>query len=378
MGADHSAFAHALGYPQQQYRAVESPGSRPIEAFFSAAAAVEAEAYKKMCTDASTRVTSFVPSQTLSRGAQTSSQSTTNGHINLLIAALGHTTHLLVPPGDLTNPESREQAGLSIALIYGLLVWNSLSMPRPTHCKHCAASAVPAASDASRSQPAQKVSLAGSKATRIDQPRTRATLDDFGNHIFACNASGPLAGNKWRHDTICRRFATISAECGLLGRYHDGPIFDHGIKQRPADFLQRAPNPARYPKGEAVDPTFGLASARSAADRESEKVQKFLPQLRLHPQLAFRAFGATSDGDIGPQAHSIMIDWSRSLAHRTTQLQIPAGDPRGEVSVAVARSYVRAVINQLVQWKLHEQRRHTHPKPTQSSRPWLNSNSTPS
>jgi hypothetical protein len=36
------------------------------------------------------------------------------------------------------------------------------------------------------------------------------------------------------------------------------------------------------------------------------------------------------------------------------------------------------VINQLVQWKLHEQRRHTHPKPTQSSRPWLNSNSTPS
>jgi hypothetical protein len=92
-----------------------------------------------------------------------------------------------------------------------------------------------------------------------------------------------LAGAKQRHDKTVRRLAELSKECGRKGRYHDGPIFRFGPKQRPADVLQNAPNAARYPGGQCLDFTSGLETVRSAADREKEKVRKFADQLSLHP-----------------------------------------------------------------------------------------------
>jgi hypothetical protein len=345
MGADALTFARQLGAPDDVIANRSDP--HPVDSFFCAASAAATAQHRTACLDAAHRVRDFPGTVNLARGAQLSMHSEANGHTNLLVHAVRSTASLLVPPGDLTPPEFRDHAGLILAMLYGLPVWSPLGMPRLTHCRHCLAAA-PAEHDASLPRPAQRPSAS------VLRPSTRAVLDEFGRHPQVCNQSGAMAGTKFKHDTIARRLATISDECGRDGRYHDGPIFTFGAKRKPADFLQTALNRARFPRGEAVDPTFGLALVRSANLRESDKVEKYAAQLQLHPQLAFRAFGVTDDGDIGPQAHSIMAEWSRALAKRMAILRLPPADPRGEVSVAVSRAFVSATINQLVQWKLHE------------------------
>ena len=117
--------------------------------------------------------------------------------------------------------------------------------------------------------------------------------------------------------------------------------------------LQRSSNPARFPSGQAVDVTIGVPSVASADKREADKQQKFASQLAVHPHLEFSALGITTDGDIGPQAHTLMCQWSAALARLCHSHAVPPGNPRGEVSTAVARAFVRPLVFQLVQWKLH-------------------------
>ena len=109
---------------------------------------------------------------------------------------------------------------------------------------------------------------------------------------------------------------------------------------------------ARFPEGECVDFTAGLVSVRSADAREADKWRKYAPQFSLRPDYAFRTFGATHEGDVGPQAHSLLADWCLALAGRLAALRHPSCDVRGEVFVSVARSFTRATINQCVQWLL--------------------------
>ena len=153
-----------------------------------------------------------------------------------------------------------------------------------------------------------------------------------------------------------RALARLSAACGSDGRYHDGPIFTFGPKQRPADLLQRSDNPSRFPFGQAIDVTIGVPDVGSSDTRESDKQQKFASQLSQHPHIEFTAFGITTDGNIGAQAHSLMCSWSRALARFCHTSALPPGNPRSEVLTTVARAFVRSLIFQMVQWKLHNRK----------------------
>jgi hypothetical protein len=175
-------------------------------------------------------------------------------------------------------------------------------------------------------------------------------LDDFGHHIVVCRKSGALAGNKAKHDQVVRRLADVSAVAGRRGRYHDGPIFTFGRKSRPADILQDHVNLSRFFNGECVDFTSGLVQVRTADQREADKWAKYKPQFALLTSYAFRTFGATHDGDVGPQAQSLLADWCVALANRLTALRHPPTDVSGEVVVSVSRSFTRATVNQFAQW----------------------------
>jgi hypothetical protein len=185
--------------------------------------------------------------------------------------------------------------------------------------------------------------------------RPTTTFDDFGAHILVCRKSGPLASIKTKHNTVVHDLAAVSNGCGLDGRYHDGPIFTFGPKCRPADLLQRHPYPNRFPEGECIDFTSGLTSVRSADQRETDKNLKYEAQLALHPHYGFRTFAVTDDGNIGTQANSLLVDWTRRLVSRMNALQHPPCDARGEVTIAVSRAFTRATISQFVHW-LHESR----------------------
>ena len=349
--ADWRSFAKLLGAPAHTLSTGTHNTGRPVEAHFAAEVRASADALRQRITDAAERVRAFEGSPRLSRGAQSSAISVANGHMNFWVAALGR-SNPLAPAGPLTDDGHRGYAGAHIALLFGLSVWSALDVaPRPEFCRHCGAAALPAST-------ITRASRSALPGTAHPPPVTitsyRHHLDDFGLHISVCSKSGALAGAKQRHDKTVRRLAELSKECGRKGRYHDGPIFRFGPKQRPADVLQNAPNAARYPGGQCLDFTSGLETVRSAADREKEKVRKFADQLSLHPEYDFRALATTHDGDVAPQTHGVILDWGNLLASRAAALHLPNADFRSEVSVAAARAMTRAILHQFVQWKLHE------------------------
>jgi hypothetical protein len=353
IGAAWCDFARVLGAPDSVLSApspTHADRTSSVLSFFAAAATTAESVLNKTRLAAADRVRLFSGSPRLAPGSCSSIHSVTNGHPNLWITALSHSSGLYIPPGDLTNPEQSAFAGLHVALLFGLPIWPSLGvLRRPAHCKHCLA-AVHASSSvltAARA-PSGNPCSADSSAT----VSSMSSLDDFGVHITTCRRSGPLACNKTKHDQIVRRLADVSAKVGRNGRYHDGPIFTFGRKSRPADFLQNHVNFNRYPEGECVDFTSGLSSVRLADGREADKWRKYAPQFAFRPEYAFRTFGATHEGDVGPQAQSLLADWCLSLASRLATLRHPPCDVRGEIFVSVARSFTRATINQFVQWLL--------------------------
>jgi len=364
-----ATLARALGTPPSVANAPQAT-TASVARHFNASAAATADAYRLRTLASAAALTPSAAinghGQRLGCGAVSSIHSTANRHPNLWIAALGSSSSSSVTAGSVAPDGMSDHASLIVAYIFGLPVWGALSMQsRPTHCRHCLAAA-PASS-------LEPVPLLVNNAPPLPQPdpdpphsaaaepagsqpkqqkfSTRQQLDDFGDHIAACNRSGILAGGKWRHDSIIRSLAVVSAEAGREGKYHDGPIFKFGPQQRPADLIQRASNAARYPSGEAIDGTFGLRCVSSADSRENEKCDKFADQLALNQHLAFRPFGATTDGDIGPQANSVIADWCRSLAAQNAALKLPPGDGRGEVLTGVARAFTRAMIFQALSWK---------------------------
>ena len=333
-----------------------APDAQPsaVIPYLRAEAEQAANAYKTVISRAAETLRSRRPTPLLDRGAVTSIHGVSNGHCNLLVSSLGNTFSHTVNPGRLTPDGLTQHCGLVIALIFGLPIWDALGLHMcPTQCKHCLAlaSAVPAFSPpASSPVPA----LPQHSRPPIDPEPARRTLDDHGRHISACISSGVLAGGKWRHDSVVRVLADVSAAVGCEGRYHDGPVFSFGPKQRPADLLQKPDNPNRFPAGEAIDATIGLSGTASAERREADKQRKFASQLALNPQLQFTPFAVTTDGDIGPSAHATMCRWSRALARYCSVNALPPGDPRGEVQTAIARALVRSLVFQIVQWKLHD------------------------
>lgn len=350
-------FARTLGVDA---RVVDAPGATPdsVGQALRRAAASAAAAYDTLTAAAAARVAQRTPTAALGRGAQACEHSEANRHPNLLVAALGRSTGHAVATGDLTPEGLRDYAGLAVAMIFGLPIWGALGMgSRPTHCRHCLAPATAAAASNLASAP-RALPAAAPHATRPQiTTSARKVLDDFGSHALVCNASGVLAGAKWRHDSFVRDLAHVSSSAGCKGRYHDGPCFTFGPKQRPCDLLQRPPHlEARYPSGEGVDATIGLREVSGANERETEKQQKFAAQLRRHPQLGFQPFGVTLDGDIGTHANAVIATWCRTLAAQAAARKLPPGDPRGEVITAVARAFVRSTIFQLVQWKLYDRK----------------------
>ena len=325
-----------------------------ISRFFSAEALKSAASYKKLTEGASEFLRHRSTTPLLGRGAITSLHGCANGHRNLLLASLGGTPSHVLAPGDLAPDGLRDHTGIIIALIFGLPVWGALGIMRPMQCKHCLAPAalpVPA-SETPASSPLDLRAPLPSRRAEL----SRRTVDDQGRHLHTCTASGPSAGCRWRHDTVVRALARLSAACGSDGRYHDGPIFTFGPKQRPADLLQRSDNPSRFPFGQAIDVTIGVPDVGSSDTRESDKQQKFASQLSQHPHIEFTAFGITTDGNIGAQAHSLMCSWSRALARFCHTSALPPGNPRSEVLTTVARAFVRSLIFQMVQWKLHNRK----------------------
>ena len=361
-------LALTLGTPESVVGA-HNATTASVARYLNAAAVAAATAYRTrtIASAAALTLASEVNGhgQRLGCGAVSSIHSTANRHPNLWIAALGSSSSGAVTAGSIAPDGMSDHASLIVAYIFGLPVWGALSMQSPpSHCRHCLA-AVPASipeparlytdiapprlppdRDAPRSAIAEPV-----RRQKQLKFSTRQQLDDFGDHIASCNRSGILAGGKWRHDSIIRSLAVVSSEVGREGKYHDGPIFTFGPQQRPADLLQRASNSARYPSGEAIDGTIGLRCVSSADCRETEKCEKFADQLSLNQHLAFRPFGITTDGDIGPRANSVIADWCRSLAAKNAALKIPPGDSKGEVLAGVARAFTRAMIFQAVSWK---------------------------
>jgi hypothetical protein len=345
MGADWRTFARSLGAPAEALGVSATTNS--VGALFAAEAARTLDAYCAATRAAADRIHTRPASAVLGRGAQSSPQSRAARHPNLWIHALGGSLCPLVPSGGGFSPDGlRDRAGLAVAFIFGLPIWDALRTPRPTSCAHCLA---PATADSPASS-LPSVSLPAEPSPRALAPHgARSVLDNHGHHIAVCDRSGVLAGCKYRHDAIARDQAVVSNASGMGGQYHDGPIFRFGRKQRPADFLQKHP---RYPRGEAVDITVGLAEVNCAAQREADKVKKFACQLSIHPELGFRPFGASTDGDIGPCANSLVVDWSRLLGRRRTDLRLPVASPHSVIVTAVARAFARAMIFQAVQWTL--------------------------
>jgi hypothetical protein len=373
-GADWRTFAKLLGAPDSAISPQNTSNSgHSVDAYFREAASQASEAYREACAAATERVRCFKPSarSNLSRGAQASIHAASNGFCNFWVAALGR-SGTLTPAGPLADVGCEQHAGLHLTLLFGLPVWRHLGATgessRPVHCKHCGAAALPAQNDArvprlSPAAPGAARPLSSPAAPDEDcEPSAaitgafRKTFDIFGLHAQVCPHSGILAGAKWKHDSIVRRLATLSAECGRGGRYHDRPIFTFGAQQRPADALQDARDRSRYPAGEAIDFTIGLEPIRTAAGREQDKNKKFESQLRWHQCLQFSPFGATHDGEVGESAHRLLLDWARALATRASALRLPLSDCRGEINTAAARAITRATIFQLVQWSLYERR----------------------
>ena len=361
--ADWRTFARLLGVPQHLLSrgcSQRHDSGRPVDAHFRSVLQDSTDTYRQRCTDAAARVASFSPTTRLSRGAQSSPNSVANGHANVLVAALGR-SGVLTPAGKLTEIGQSSYAGLHLCLLFGLPVWPALGVhtPRPETCKHCSASAVPASiARLPRSLCASLRSSTTGSPIGHGSLSSRNNLDDYGLHLQSCTRSGIIAGSKWKHDTIVRSLADLSAACGRGGRYHDRRLFVTGPKQRPADLLQDAKNPMRYPEGEAIDFTYGISTVHkgTAVEREAAKISKFNTQLRLHPYLLFSPFAVTHDGDVGPSAHRLMLDWSTALAMRMASLQLPSADCRGDIFTAACRAVTRATIAQLVQWKLYERR----------------------
>ena len=357
-GTNWRDFARALGADSVTLLRA-SCTSDHIGVAFSRVSAAAANSYKA-CTDAAaTRVASY-RSSTIGIGAQQCTHSKANAHPNLIASALRKSSQhsqLLQHRGGLAPEGMEKHAGLALALFFGLPVWGALDLPRPTHCRHCLAPAAEVPDSQSALTPRHNSSGAiRLRGAALKPPKIalRGILDDFGRHIHACSASGPLAGAQWRHNLFVRDIAAISAASGCEGRYHDTPIFDFGPKQRPADMLERAEQPSRHPEGLAIDVTIGAPEARSAPDREADKRIKFRDQLRMNTRLSFAPFGITVDGDVGPEAHARIARWARTLATRCAALHVPPGDPLTEVTSEVSRAFTRALISQLVHWKQYQ------------------------
>ena len=310
----------------------------PHQYVFKTLADHEAEAYRQRCANAARFVSSFAPSSPrLSRGAQSSAHSLSNAHMNVWVASLCR-SGVLAPAGSLTQTAHTKHAGIVRAFIFGLPVWTALDIlpPRPEHCKHCgAAAALPAKSSAHQSRSRGSISVPAPHdrpphgEAAVHAP-VKKSFDPHGLHLQMCPRSGIFAGPKFKHDSIARQLAVISAACGREGEYHDRKLFLNGSQQRPADLIQKARNHFRFPEGEAIDFTYGLEFLRhgSAAQRESAKLHDYEPQMRLHPHLQFSPFGVTHDGDVGPSAQRLIADWTAALATRASNLLFPILDCR--------------------------------------------------
>jgi len=263
------------------------------------------------------------------RGAYASPAAANNGFPNLLLAALRDSAW------PLAGPLSMDGAGapVIVARIFGLPVWPALGIPPPSQCKRCQAPASPC--------PCEAVGITE------DQPAWQcrglvATLDPHGDHFTVCRKAGPAAGAKWRHDNFARDMASISSEVGCDGRYHDGPVFTHGRRRRPADIMEAG--------HVCIDFTFGARQVKPAGPREAAKVDKYADQMRLHPRLRFQAFAVDLDGEIGPGAAAVLGKWSRALATVRRRAGLPTGDPTADVAVAVGRAFARGHVAQAMAW----------------------------
>ena len=260
-----------------------------------------------------------------------SAPSTATPRPNLLISALAPGA------GPLAGPIAASAAGVKfiIARILGLPVWRALSLPAPSSCPRCNAAVEPHLTSGDRERDSHPT------------PVNTRCLDAYGEHILSCQRAGLRAGFKRRHDDFARALADLSLYCDRAGRYHDGPCFQFGSRQRPADFLQKYPGTGQ---DEAVDVTIGSRLVGSVDDREIQKIRKYALQLRLHPDLKFSPFAVDLSGDIGNSALSMVASWSRSLVSRWSADRLPAGNAYGEVLVAVSRALTRTLALQATAW----------------------------
>jgi hypothetical protein len=266
-------------------------------------------------------------SSRLAVGARASADAHDAGYPNLRVQALRPSRW--VRCGALS---SNGRGGvIALAQLFGVPMWQALGVAPPSQCRRCQAPAV------------KLMGGSGTLELLQQQPQggVRASLDDEGEHVAACQKGGPLAGAKKRHDDVARALAHISAECGRDGRYHDGPVFSFGQKSRPADWIEG---------NMCHDLNQGARRVMTVANREKGKVAKYAEQMRLHPHLMFRPFAVDNGGEVGPQAAQTMGEWARSLAAARKTAGFPTGNPSADVCVAVGRAFVRAAVAQVYAW----------------------------
>ncbi|MFN9907613.1 MAG: hypothetical protein ACK56F_16065 [bacterium] len=167
--------------------------------------------------------------------------------MNVWVASLCR-SGVLAPAGSLTQTAHTKHAGIVLAFIFGLPLRAALDIPspRPEHCKHCgAAAALPAKSSAHQSRSRGSISV---PAPHDRPPHGDAAATCPGKEVLRpprtsptrlCPRSGIFAGAKFKHDSIARQLAVISAACGREGEYHDRKLFLNGSQQRPADLIQK-------------------------------------------------------------------------------------------------------------------------------------------